>query len=191
MTDQEFERAVRTTLLEQAREHAPAALRVRVSQVPEAVSPRQHRALLAGGLRWALGIGVLAVVIAGIAVTFWAWYSPAAPATVGNSEGSPSSELVISTEPELGTLPSGARLGCGQAEILPVRVERSESKMVFVSVSMGVSLDLVWPHGFYAKLVDGKGELFEPDGTMVAREGDVLTHLGGERIAGTIHICSM
>jgi hypothetical protein len=40
-------------------------------------------------------------------------------------------------------------------------------------------VSVVWPYGFSARLVGGQAELLASDGTVVAREGDVLTGVDG------------
>ncbi|MFV2064959.1 MAG: hypothetical protein ACC726_15825 [Chloroflexota bacterium] len=39
--------------------------------------------------------------------------------------------------------------------------------------------DVVWPRGFSARLVAGRGELVAPDGTVVGREGGIIMAGGG------------
>jgi len=51
----------------------------------------------------------------------------------------------------------------------------------------GQSVHVVWPRGFSARLLDGRAELVAPDGSVVARDGDVLDRLVG----GTDAICEV
>jgi hypothetical protein len=57
----------------------------------------------------------------------------------------------------------------------------------------GSPTPIVWVYGFSARLVDGKAELVAPDGTVVAREGDVLSNLGGGlgSTGDAFHVCSI
>jgi hypothetical protein len=52
---------------------------------------------------------------------------------------------------------------------------------------LGLPIDLVWPRGFSARLVGGRAELVAPDGTVVIREGDVVSDI----ISGVPNICAV
>lgn len=43
----------------------------------------------------------------------------------------------------------------------------------------GNGYDLMWPRGFSARIREGRIELIDPSGTVVARGGDELPELGG------------
>jgi hypothetical protein len=70
---------------------------------------------------------------------------------------------------------------------------RSGSELIFISTGgSGAQRHLVWPHGFSARLVDGKGELLDPDGRVIAREGDVIADIGGGMFShDTFSVCSV
>jgi hypothetical protein len=38
---------------------------------------------------------------------------------------------------------------------------------------------VIWPYGYTMALADGRAVLIDPNGTQVAREGDVVTATGG------------
>jgi len=63
--------------------------------------------------------------------------------------------------------------------------------LVLVSSTTGDQVSVVWPHGFSARLLDGQAQLVAPDGTIVAREGDVLSDLGGAEEANGFGVCSI
>ena len=90
-------------------------------------------------------------------------------------------------------LPSGASWACAQARAGPVRVARDEQMLVFTSLDGKSTADLIWPREFTARLLDGRAELVARDGTVVAREGDVLDDLGGGigATGNAFHICSV
>jgi hypothetical protein len=121
------------------------------------------------------------VLLAGSA---WARYGAAPP-------GSGGTPLTIETRASL-TLPSGASWACPQAQGGPVRVVRSGSELIFISTGSGAKTHLVWPHGFSARLVDGKGELLAPDGSVIAHEGDVIADIGGGLASGdAFQVCNV
>ena len=85
----------------------------------------------------------------------------------------------------------GARLvlQCPAAAFPDMRVSRDGSTLVFLRVggaggaesSTGPRgrIDPIWPPGWSARLVTGRAELVDPEGRVVAREGDVIRGLGG------------
>lgn len=76
------------------------------------------------------------------------------------------------------------------ALVPPIRVERDGSAMVFMRVDIGERTSVVWPSGFSARLLDGRAELVYPDGSVLARERDVISNLaGGSADNGDTLIC--
>lgn len=61
---------------------------------------------------------------------------------------------------------------------------------MFKRVDIGERMSVVWPSGFSARLVNGRAELVAPDGSVLARERDVISNLaGGAADNGDILIC--
>ena len=63
------------------------------------------------------------------------------------------------------------------AALTPIRVERDGVSMVFADEASGDRLQVVWPNGYSARLVNERAELIPPDGSVLAREGDLITNL--------------
>lgn len=69
---------------------------------------------------------------------------------------------------------------CPLALLLPIRVERYGGALVFTAVdSSEERVSVVWPSGFSARLLNDRAELIAPDGSVLAREGDVISNIGG------------
>lgn len=117
-------------------------------------------------------------------------FAPAARTPAPVPSGATS--LPLPTEPPAITLPSGAQYACAAALLLPVRVVVQGGAISFVSVATGTEMRLVWPRGFTARSVGGRAEIVAPDGSVLAREGDVLSGLGGGvGVGDAFHICSI
>jgi hypothetical protein len=88
-------------------------------------------------------------------------------------------------------LPSDALPFCLTASLGgPQRLTVAGADLVLVDVNTGEQTTIVWPYGFVARLVDGKAELVAPDGSVVAREGDLL-HVGGGYALPGFHVCEI
>lgn len=108
-----------------------------------------------------------------------------APAAVTASP-LPSGYLRIQTEPPL---PSDAILGCDLAGLSDVRLARSGEDLLVVNIHTGRQTTIVWPYGFAGRVVGDRAELLAPDGSVVAREGDVLDLGGGS--GPPFHVCQI
>lgn len=49
--------------------------------------------------------------------------------------------------------------------------------MVFADEASGNRLPVVWPTGYSARVLDGRAELVPPNGSVLARDGDVISNL--------------
>lgn len=132
--------------------------------------------------RWGLAVMVISVTllaVAGLRISPL-WAGPALP------DGA--MRLTISTaEPHL--IPT---FGCAAALLGPVRVTTSDDNMIFVTTETGEPVGIMWPSGWAAWRIDGRGELVDRDGAVVAREGDIIhDRFGGGGGDGTFHVCAI
>jgi hypothetical protein len=74
------------------------------------------------------------------------------------------------------TADPGPGWACPESLIAPVIVLRDGDAIAFELVSGG-RIVLVWPRGFSARLVDGRVEIVAPNGSVIGREGDVLSDM--------------
>jgi hypothetical protein len=124
---------------------------------------------------------VLAVILLGAAMLRFSplWPGPAIPAHA--------SRLRIATEaPHL--VPA---LGCQTALLGPVRVSSSGDELIAVSTTTGEPVQVVWPSGYVAWRIGGHAELVARDGSVLAREGDVIQDrfAGGVSVGNAFHVC--
>jgi hypothetical protein len=76
------------------------------------------------------------------------------------------------------------------AVLTPVRVQRDGGSMVFADEASGNRLQVVWPNGYSARLRNGRAELVPPNGSVLARDGDVIRNLAsGAADNGDLLIC--
>ena len=129
--------------------------------------------------RWALGLLVAVVVVGGVAVSL---FGPSQPAVLPPS----AVPLTLRTQPWR----IWPTFGCGMAGLTPIRVERDGVSMVFADAASGNRLQVVWPDGYSARLVNERAELIPPDGSVLARDGDVISDLAaGAADNGDLLIC--
>ena len=92
-------------------------------------------------------------------------------------------------------------LTCPDALMEPVKVVRDGDRLTFVVVTqpgwpqdhVGEPRPVTWPRGFSARLLDGRGQLVAPDGSVVAGEGELLYGgIGGSGpLPGSFHVCTV
>jgi hypothetical protein len=130
--------------------------------------------------RWALGLLVAVAFVVGLAV----YLSGLSKPTVLPVDAVP---LTLRTQPwRLWPF----SFGCGMAALTPIRVERDGVSMVFADEASSNRLQVVWPNGYSARLLNGRAELVQPDRSVLARDGDVISGLAsGAADNGDLLVC--
>ena len=128
-------------------------------------------------------VGSVVVLVVLLVLAVWR-LSPLSPGPATPAGATP---LHIATEPAH-LIPN---LGCPLALLAPVRLEVASDELVAVSVGTGEPVSIVWPSGWVAWRVDGRGELRGRDGSLIAREGDVIADRfgGGIGTDDVFHVC--
>jgi hypothetical protein len=128
----------------------------------------------------AIVVGVTVILLSLVALRC----SPLAP---GPGLPAGATRLQISTAPAH-LLPA---FGCPLALLGPVRVAVAGDVVQFVTLDTGEPVDAVWPSGWAAWTIDGRAELVARDGSLIAREGDVIENRfgGGVGVDNRFHVC--
>ncbi len=164
MSDEEFDRDLRQVIGDYADVEPPAALMKWLGNLStNAARPKRS---IVGFVKPLVAAAAVLVVGAVVASSYWAQSGSSA---VPLPSGQP---LTIVTEPA--PYYGGA---CQLALARGVEMRVSGSEIVFSQ--SGHDIALTWPYGTKALLVDGKAELFEPDGSLIGVEGETLPDLSG------------
>jgi hypothetical protein len=133
---------------------------------------RRHRPAVAGAAI------VLLLLGAGLARLSPLWPGPALPAGA--------SPLALATAPAH-VFPT---MGCPTALLAPARIAVAGGSLVLVPEAGGDPINVVWPAGWAAWTIDGRAALVSRDGTVVGREGEVVSGFGGGVGADdAFHVC--
>ena len=129
-----------------------------------------------------LAAAAAVLVISALALSvYWARSGPAVPAALPSGQ-----PLTIVTEPV-----SRPGAPCNLALLRSGQIRRSGSEVVLSQ--NGHDMAITWPYGTTAWLVNGEAELFAPDGTLIATEGQTLPDLTGG-LGGAddrFHVCEI
>ena len=118
-----------------------------------------------------LALGAIALVAAVSA--YWSLFGP--------GSGLPGEPLSIVTEPDPST--SNA---CMMARLGGLEMGHEGLAVVFKP-----DADITWPYGTQARLVDGKAQLFAPNGIRIGVEGQTLpAFAGGMGTDNRFHVCA-
>lgn len=146
----------------------------------DALSRSSHaRAVLRRHRRVVAGIAIVLLLgAAGLARLSPMWPGPSLPAGA--------TPLTLATETGH-LLPT---TGCPLASLGPARIAVADGALVLVPESGGDPIAVVWPTGWAAWRLDGRAELVSHDGTVVGREGDVISGFaGGVGLDDAFHVC--
>lgn len=81
-------------------------------------------------------------------------------------------------------------MACPLALLAPARVAVAGDSLVLVPEAGGEPIQVVWPTGWTAWRLGGRAELVSRDGTVVGREGDVISGFGGGMGSDdAFHVC--
>ncbi len=69
--------------------------------------------------------------------------------------------------------------GCAGVGLPPFRIERDGDTLRYANVETAEAMRLRWPNGFAARLVNGTPTLYASNGSVVAKELDVIENAGG------------
>lgn len=119
--------------------------------------------------RYLVGVGVVTILLGGVAADRVARVYTGPPLPVG------------ATRLHIATASPGLTLsfGCATALLMPARVATSGDALILINVETGNEVKVVWPSGFAAWRRDGRAELADPWGSVLGREGQVFSGLGG------------
>jgi hypothetical protein len=131
--------------------------------------------------RIAAGIAVVLLLLAvGLARLSPMWPGPSLPAGA--------TALALATEPGH-LLPT---MGCPTALLAPARITVVGDALVLVPEAGGDPIKVVWPTGWAAWRLGGRAELVSHDGTVVGREGEVVSgYGGGVGLDDAFHVCEI
>jgi hypothetical protein len=83
-------------------------------------------------------------------------------------------------------------MACPRALLAPARLAVESDTLVHVPEAGGDPIKVVWPAGWAAWRLDGQAQLVSRDGTIVGREGEVVSGFGGGTgTDDTFYVCEI
>jgi hypothetical protein len=137
--------------------------------------PPSGRPVSGRGLAVALILAVVLVAVVGYLVL-----------DVGGRRELPGTPLTIQTDPA-----PGAGSVCGGEVIPPSRLLVVGGALTLVASNGGADIAVAWPAGYAAREDQGRGGVYDPNGYLVAREGENLQDrfYGSAGADGVFHVC--
>jgi len=179
MAGDQFDSDLRRVVHDYADVEPPLALGEWLGDLPaRATRPRRSPMTL---VRPLAAVAAVLVISALALSVYWARSGPAVPAALPSGQ-----PLTIVTEPV-----SRPGAPCNLALLRSGQIRRSGSEVVLSQ--NGYDMAITWPYGTTAWLVNGEAELFAPDGTLIATEGQTLPDLTGG-LGGAddrFHVCEI
>lgn len=123
---------------------------------------------------------VMMVAVVAAAVAGWIWFD------IGGTRPLPGDPLTIQTDP---APTQGAT--CGKDVIPPAKLLVVGDALILIAANGGDEIPVAWPHGYAARLNQGRGELYDPAGYLVAAEGQSIQErfFGSPGSDGAFHVC--
>ena len=126
-----------------------------------------------------IAVAMVVLVIAA-AVVGRAWLD------IGSSRPLPGTPLAIQID-----APPASGAACPATAIPPARLAVRDTSLVLLAASDGADIPVVWPAGYTARLDQGRGELYDGAGYLVAVAGETIQDrfFGAPSGDGAFHVC--